>query len=69
VIARDGKPTDSALFIAARQLADDAHRRPLPEDLRRRRQRPIVVPPLAAPPPDAEPDPGPEHEDEWDQYA
>jgi len=44
-----GTTGDTASVIAARQLAEDAHRRRLPADLKRRRRRPIVVPPLPAP--------------------
>ncbi len=42
---------ESASLIAARQLAEDAHRRRVLSDLRRRR-RPLIVPP----PPAAETD-------------
>jgi hypothetical protein len=41
-----GTTTDTASVIAARQLAEDAHRRRLPAELKRRRRRPLVVPPL-----------------------
>jgi len=43
-----GTSSDTASVIAARQLAEDAHRRRLPADLKRRRRRPLVVPPLPA---------------------
>jgi hypothetical protein len=39
------RTSESASLIAARQLAEDAHRRRLLADLRRRR-RPMIVPPL-----------------------
>jgi hypothetical protein len=53
------RPTpDTASVIAARQLAEEAYRRRLLSDLRRRHRRPLVVPPLPAPrtTPDAVPD-------------
>ncbi|HET6392127.1 MAG TPA: hypothetical protein VFG13_04845 [Blastococcus sp.] len=40
-----GTGADTASVIAARQLAEDAHRRRLPAELKRRRHRPLVVPP------------------------
>ena len=40
-------PADAASVIAARQLADEARRRRLPPELRRR--RPLVVPALPVP--------------------
>ena len=40
---------ESASLIAARQLAEDAHRRRLVADLRRRRRHALVVPPLPGP--------------------
>jgi len=46
-------PTDTASVIAARQLAEDAHRRRLPAELKRRRRRPLVVPPLPTARPEA----------------
>ena len=36
---------ESASLIAARQLAEEAHRRRLLADLRRRKRRPLIVPP------------------------
>ena len=41
-------PTDTASVIAARQLAQEARHRRLPADLKRRRRRPLVVPPMPA---------------------
>ena len=43
-----GPTTDTASVIAARQLAEEAHHRRLPADLKRRRRRPLVVPPMPA---------------------
>jgi hypothetical protein len=37
---------ESASLIAARQLAEDAHRRRLVADFRRRRRHALVIPPL-----------------------
>jgi hypothetical protein len=51
-----GTTADTASVIAARQLAEDAHRRRLPADLKRRRRRPLVVPPLPAARPENAPD-------------
>lgn len=48
-----GSTADTASVIAARQLADEAKRRRLPPELRRR--RPLVVPPLPLPDPAPEP--------------
>jgi hypothetical protein len=45
----NGTGADTASVIAARQLAEEAHRRRLPAELKRRRRRPLVVPPLPAP--------------------
>ncbi len=44
-----GTGADTASVIAARQLAEEAHRRRLPAELQRRRRRPLVVPPPPAP--------------------
>jgi len=46
VIDHCGSALESASLIAARQLAEDAHRRRLVADFRRRRRRALVVPPL-----------------------
>lgn len=43
-----GEARESASLIAARQLAEDAHRRRLLADSRRRRRNALVVPPLPA---------------------
>ncbi|HEY0127101.1 MAG TPA: hypothetical protein VGB58_08195 [Blastococcus sp.] len=51
-----GTSADTASVIAARQLAEDAHRRRLPAELTRRRRRPLVVPPLPASRIDAAPE-------------
>jgi hypothetical protein len=45
VFESHSRTSESASLIAARQLADYAHRRRLLADLRRRR-RPMIVPPL-----------------------
>jgi hypothetical protein len=62
---RDGRPSDSASVIAARQLAEEADARRLPADLRRRR-RPLSVPPPLLPPPD---EPAPDPDPEWDPWS
>jgi hypothetical protein len=49
MLERDGWTADTASVIAARQLAEEAKRRRLPPELRRR--RPLVVPPLPVPRP------------------
>lgn len=43
-----GPTVDPASVIAARQLAEEAHHRRLPANLKRRRRRPLVVPPMPA---------------------
>jgi hypothetical protein len=45
----ESQARESASLIAARQLAEDAHRRRLVADFRRRRRHALVVPPLPAP--------------------
>ena len=50
----NGQAHESASLIAARQLAEDAHRRRLVADHRRRRRHALVVPPLPAPTPSAD---------------
>jgi hypothetical protein len=47
----NGQGRESASLIAARQLAEDAHRRRLVADFRRRRRHALVIPPLPAPSP------------------
>jgi hypothetical protein len=51
----ESQARESASLIAARQLADDAHRRRLVAEFRRRRRHALVVPPspLARCAPDA----------------
>ncbi|WP_164704707.1 hypothetical protein [Blastococcus litoris] len=48
MLEHHGTTADTASVIAARQLAEDAHRRRVLSDLKRRRRRPLVVPPLPA---------------------
>jgi hypothetical protein len=59
---RDSQPSEKASVIAARQLAEEAHRRRMLADLRRRR-RPMAVPPPLLKPPD---EPEPETDPEWE---
>lgn len=47
---------ESASLIAARQLAEDAHRRRLLADFRRRRRHALVVPPIPSSRPPVLPD-------------
>lgn len=47
----NGPAPESASLIAARQLAEDAHRRRLVADFRRRRRHALVIPPLPGPAP------------------
>lgn len=42
----ENRSRESASLIAARQLAEDAHRRRLVADFRARRRQALVVPPL-----------------------
>ncbi|TFV91711.1 hypothetical protein E4P40_05230 [Blastococcus sp. CT_GayMR20] len=58
----DGRQSESASLIAARQLAEEADQGRRPAGPRRRR-RPLVVPPPLLPPPD---EPAPDAEPEWD---
>jgi len=46
VLESSGSTADTASVIAARQLAEEAHHRRLPANLKRRRRRPLVVPPM-----------------------
>jgi hypothetical protein len=58
MLERHGSTADTASVIAARQLAEEAKRRRLPPELRRR--RPLLVPLLHVPRPAPEALPEPE---------
>ena len=62
---RDSQPPEKASVIAARQLAEEAHRRRVLVDLRRRPRRMGLPAPLLKPPDEPEPETDPE----WEPWA